>query len=183
MNTLLNSMLTKYKGKLPEAYITAIVDLAENDIDRRFLNDSDVHASLLIDCMIGESVETDEIRIYSGTLRAECFEDVLRASKNHKIRILVEEYPKAIKVLESLSLGPTDMTHIELLSVAEKSNNHFYTVGEKHFRFETNHERASAVANFNEPETVAKLNARFDEMWESAKLVQAASTQAVSTHP
>ena len=159
---------------MPEAYITAIVDSAENNIDRRFLIDSDVHVSLLIDCIIAESVETDEICIYNDTLQNKCFEDIIRASKNHKIRILVEEYQKGIKVLESLSLDITDMAHIELLQTDKKGNNYFYTVGEKHFRFETEYERSSVV-NFNEPETVAKLKARFNNMWESAKLVQAAS--------
>jgi len=166
MTILSETLLTKYRGRLPEDYILAIAGLAENAEPRRFLNDSDVHAELLIECMVGGAIEANEVRIYSGGLKKKCYFDPLNLTHSRMIRILVDD----LKVGESVinSLTETQRKKISIRHVAKKFPHHFFTVGDQSFRYELDHRKASAIANFNEPDTTAKLNARFDSMWEAA---------------
>jgi hypothetical protein len=177
MSAFSETLMAKYKSKLPKDYIAAIADLAENRTSRRFLNDSDVHAQLLIECMIGGASADDAINIYSGELKKSCYLDILKATKGN-VRILVDNFQAAQSVINELDLSQND--RIKILPVAEKASNHFYTVGNHSFRYELDHNLATAVANFYEPETAEKLNLLFDNMWTLAeakghKVAQAAA--------
>lgn len=164
MSKLSEALLEKYKGRLPDEYIIAIADMAEGHEDRRFLNDSQAHAALLIDSMIVRAKTTGETRIYSGSLKAECFKEVLM-SGSQKIRILVDNMDAAQKTIESM--GKLD-DRVQILPVVKKWTNHFFTMGDS-FRYELDDGKAAAVANFNEPAIVKKLNERFDTMWLAAE--------------
>lgn len=160
-------LLNKYKGKLPKDYILAIAELAENHTNRRFLNDSYFHAQLLIECMIGRATVADETRIYSGALKAECYKEILNAG-SQKVRILVDDFDAAQETIKALN---QQNGRITILPVATKGNNHFFTMGDS-FRYELDDGKAAAVANFNEPDMVAKLNARFEAMWKAAEVIK-----------
>jgi hypothetical protein len=164
MSELSDALLKKYRDKLPEEYIVAIANMAEGHINRRFLNDSKDHASLLIDSMIVRSKTDDEVRIYSGSLRADCFREVL-LSGNQKIRILVDDMSAAQSAIDGIN---KQNNNIKILPAAQKWTNHFFTVGDS-FRYELDDGKAAASANFNEPAIVEKLNARFDAMWLAAE--------------
>lgn len=164
MSELSEALLKKYKGRLQDEYILAIADMAEGHVNRRFLNDSQVHAGLLIDSMIVRAKTTGETRIYSGSLKAECFKEVL-TSGSQKIRILVDNMDAAQKTIGSI--GKLDK-RVQILPVVKKWTNHFFTMGDS-FRYELDDGKAAAVANFNEPTIVGKLNDRFDAMWLAAE--------------
>lgn len=164
MSTLSKQLLQKYKNRLSAEYILAIAEMAEGHIDRRFLNDSQAHAALLIDSMILRATSDGETRIYSGCLNAECFNEVLKSGRQ-KIRILVDnidDVPESIKNTIARSSG-----RVEMLQVAKKWTNHFFTMGDS-YRYELDDGKAAAVANFNEPAIVINLNKRFDVMWQAA---------------
>lgn len=160
MSELSDALLNKYRGRLPDEYIIAIAEMAEGHVNRRFLNDSQAHAGLLIDSMIVRAKTTGETRIYSGSLKAACFKEVLK-SGNQKIRILVDNMDEAQKTIGSM--GKID-DRVQILPVVKKWTNHFFTMGDS-FRYELDDGKAAAVANFNEPTIVSKLNERFDAMW------------------
>lgn len=175
MNEISTNLLRKYKD-LPADYVLAIAALADKHENRRFLNDSDLHAQLLIECMIGNALADDEVRIYSGALK--CFPDALNSTQSNSVRVLVDDYNEAKAIVEQLS-GP-QKNKITIFQVAKKQNNHFFTVGGRAFRYEMDHGKATALANFNEPTVVSNMNVRFDEMWAAAEATsQTEDAQAV----
>lgn len=149
---------------LPQEYIDAVTKLSEEKTNRRFLNDSGEHAKLLIDLMIGKSKPGEEVSIYSGELKACCFGDALKTAQGD-IRVLLDD-EAGLSVISSL---PEDVKkRVEYRLVNNKDQSHFFIAGTA-MRFERNHDDATAVANFNEPEDKLNiLRARFEQMWESA---------------
>lgn len=181
MNQTVDALIEKYSdgklpNRLPKDYVVAIVDFAEKHVDRRFLNDSNLHAQLLVECMIGNAAESDVVRIYTGELKAECYKSILEATSSRDIRILADDIDAVNLVIKDIDHGSRK---IEALPIAEKIANHFYTVGNRSFRFEIDHGVATAIANFNEPKTVEKLTSRFDAMWKAAQ-EKLQSTEAAS---
>lgn len=149
---------------LPQEYIDAVTKLANDKTNRRFLNDSGEHAKLLIDLMIGKSKQGEQVIIYSGELKANCFGDALKTAKGD-IRILLDDNA-GFSVIKNL---PEDVQkRIQVKLVEQKDQSHFFISGTA-MRFERNHNDATAVANFNEPEEkLTILRSRFEQMWESA---------------
>lgn len=162
----IDELLKKYSD-LPHDYVKAIFDYSINSVNRRFLNDSGIHAKLLIEVMLDSGKPDDEIRIYSGSLNADCYPDALSHTESTKIKILVDDIAAGEIVLNKLD--PSVMKKIEIRKSGDKDHtNHFYTVGQKCFRYELDHGKATAIANFNEPTSASTLNDRFDKMWSNA---------------
>ncbi len=152
-----------------QEYRDAVTELATKKVNRRFLNDSGEHATLLIELMIGKAGPDDDVLIYSGELMGGCYRKALEESGSNSIRILTDA-AKARTVIDALPEGVRKcITHL-IIDKADQGN-HFFVVGSA-FRWELDHSVGSAVANFNEPETPNKLRARFEDMWKRAdKLV------------
>lgn len=146
-----------------EEYRDAVTQLAINKEERRFLNDSCDHAKLLAELMIGKSLSDDKVEIYSGELGRNCFTDALLSSKA-SIRILLDSN-NGVAVINGLPDEVRD--RIEFRLVNAPCANHFFVSGNS-FRYEKDHCDSTAVANFNEPETVTKLSNLFNIMWEQA---------------
>lgn len=148
-----------------DEYRDAVTKLADNKTDRRFLNDSGEHATLLANLMIGRSQADDEVLIYSGELVPAYFENALISAKG-KIRILVDD-KKGLSVIDNLPKDVRSKIQIKQIS-AEKDSNHFFVSG-KAMRYELSHDKATAVANFNEPDSqIQKLKTTFNKMWDCA---------------
>jgi hypothetical protein len=146
-------------------YRKAVTELAEKNENRRFLNDSRDHAKLLIDLMVGRSQENDEVLIYSGELKTECFGDSFQNAKG-KIRVVLDS-AKGLEVIAALP--PALRNRIEPRILKEPDGNHFLVAG-RAMRFELSHDDATAVANFNEPESeLQKLRDRFSRLWDLAE--------------
>lgn len=154
-------------GAVTPEYRKAVTELAEKKENRRFLNDSSDHAKLLIELMVGRAQESDEVIIYSGSLKAECFDESLRATAA-TIRILLDD-AKGIDVIDALP--PDVRSRVQVRVVRTKDGNHFFVAGSA-VRYELSHDDATAVANFNEPPAeLQKLRERFERMWKDAAAV------------
>jgi hypothetical protein len=141
-------------------YLQAVTNLADKEVNRRFLNDSSAHAKLLACLMIGRTKVGEDALIYSGGLGKGVFDDAFKDAQG-SIRVLLDS-GEGIEIIKSL---PDEVKRrIEVKKTAKASKNHFFVAGNS-FRYELNHDSATAVANFNEPETVAKLQTLFNTMW------------------
>lgn len=149
--------------KLTPEYEAAVTALADHKENRRFLNDSCAHAKLLANLMVGRAKAGDETLIYSGELGKDCFKDALISSKGRVRVVLDSKDGKAL--IDSLPVAVKD--RVELRLATTKGEHHFF-VSNNSFRYETDDNDSTAVANFNEPETVAKLKALFELMWGTA---------------
>lgn len=156
--------ISKDTQQMMEEYRKAVTALADTKENRRFLNDSCEHAKDLANLMVGRAQSDDESLIYSGELGKGCFNDALTTSKG-KIRILLDDR-KGIAVVKSLPKGVQDRIEVRIVEQQPRGN-HFFVSGQS-FRYETDHVDSTAVANFNEPDTVEKLTLLFDDMWGQA---------------
>jgi hypothetical protein len=152
--------------EIPRDYIEELIKLGENCEAHKFLIEHERYTELLVDCMIGAAQEDDEICIYSGTLTSKCYKDALNTTLSRRIRILVDTLPEAKATIDSLA--PSQRDKIKYCPVGLTKSDHFFTVGSSWFRYELNHGKTRAMANFGDSETVTALNARFDGMWAEA---------------
>lgn len=171
----MNGELTKEMPK-PEAevakpvrvtpeYEAAVTKFANEHKNQKFLNDSHNHASLLADLMIGRTNEQDDVLIYSKSLPSSCFGDALAHSKSRNIRIILED-ESGVEEINKLSVENKERIEFRLLKIADGA--HFWIAGDS-FRLEINHDKAKAVANFNDPEAIQILETRFEKLWASAE--------------
>lgn len=145
------------------------ISRAEKRIASRILNDSLEHANILIETMIGYAAPEDEIRIYSGHLPESSFAEHLKSAKARKILIALDDPTK----VQWLSKLPSDvLAKIEVRRIVKERPNHFFCVSSGAFRFEVDAASYRAEANFNEPETVKKLESAFDGYWADAAPVE-----------
>ncbi|MDP2382446.1 MAG: hypothetical protein Q8N00_06555 [Nitrospirota bacterium] len=149
------------ESKVTPEYREAVIKMADEHRNERFLNDSPEHAKLLADLMIGRAEEADEVSIYSKSLPMFCYADALRNCKSQNIRVILDDASGRAELPEDLS----SRMKIRILDIADGA--HFFTAKDS-FRLEMDHEKAKAVANFNEPEAVQKLRSRFEHLWASA---------------
>lgn len=155
-----------YQGVTKE-YFKAVVAAKAGSINKRFLNDSLSHAKLLADLMIGEASTDDDVRIYSGALSRECYDEALRSSKAKSIHILVDDANAAQINLKKIR---KDIDSNICVRVYDQKTHypHFFVAGNS-FRLELSCEDATAVANFNDQSEVRdKLTDTFDLLWKTA---------------
>ncbi len=150
--------------KVTPEYRAAITTWANERNTQRFLNDSCDHAQLLASLMIGRADKNDDVLIYSEKLPSSCFFEALSSSKSSNIRIVVENATG----LEEIKKLPQDIQNRVACRLAKAADGaHFWIAGDA-FRLELNHDKATAVASFNDPEAIAKLRSRFERLWTSA---------------
>lgn len=149
--------------QVTQEYREAVTALADNQEDRRFLNDSRAHAKLLAELMIGRATEDTETCIYSGSLGKGCFAEALSSSEG-TIRVLLDS-KEGLDITNALDELVRNRLKVKIAELPH--SNHFFISGNS-FRYEKDHNDATAIANFNEPETVKKLKALFDSMWSAA---------------
>lgn len=150
-------MMEKLKRRgLKQEYIDEITGLADANENRRFLNDSTVHADLLIRLMVGRA-QTGTL-IYTGSLPEESYREALAVAQG-RIRILADDEDGAAWVREAFP------DKVELQAPKQPIGDHFFVVDGRSFRLELDHGKATALANFNEPDVCEKLTKRFERAW------------------
>ena len=159
--------MEKYNG-VPREYIEAVTALADNKTNKRFLNDSSAHARLLADLMIGRG-NSDSL-IYSKNLPISCYRDAILEAVNakKKVKVLVEE---SIDNLSWKKTIPNFETFIDIKKITPSfigQINHFFVSGHA-FRYEKDHDQATAISNFNEPSVAASLKDSFMFMWNASE--------------
>lgn len=159
----------RYRG-VSEEYFNAVVAAKANGIDKRFLNDSLSHAKLLADLMIGEANTEDDVRIYSGSLSRDCYDEALRSSKAKSVHVLVDADKAEAAKANYDRIGVAGNPKIKVRVYDQKAHySHFFVSGHS-FRLELSDKDATAVANFNDQsEVLGKLSGTFDAMWNKSK--------------
>jgi hypothetical protein len=154
--------------KVTDEYKATVLALATAKTDKRFLNDSSNHATLLIELMFDNAIDEDII-IYSGALPSSCFTASLKKTKAKTIRVVLDD----AMGLDVISALPTEVQQRITARVIPSEfkgvrGNHFYIAGNA-IRYELNHDEATAVANFNEPiANLAPTKERFETLWAAA---------------
>lgn len=148
--------------KVTPEYEAAVTKYADEHKNQRFLNDSHSHANLLANLMIGRTSECDDVLIYSKSLPSSCFGDALSNSKSKNIRIILDDASGRERI-EALPQNQ-DRFQVRVLNTIDGA--HFWVAGDS-FRLEIDHDNAKAIANFNDPEAIKILRARFENLWSS----------------
>jgi len=162
------------------AYKKVVGRLAKGQICQQIPNEHPMHAAALIETMF-DNAEKD-VRIFTGKLAKATYDqpDLVAAAARFlerpgaRLRILVQRQlthadlqDRALlaKLNESVKLEIKQATG----SYAESDANHFAVMDERGFRFELEHSKSEAVANFNEPRIARELIAAFDTAFSMGK--------------
>lgn len=156
---------------------------ARTRVDKRLPCGMPIHAAVLIEMMFETALS--EMRIYAKDLSelVFCRPEVLQAAVNFaakphtSLKILLEKKPcenwadthPLIKALK----GRDIYGEIEVLfaagNYAEGDAEHFAVLDKRGFRFEFDHYKCKAVANFNDPDIAKNLASTFDKAFLLAK--------------
>lgn len=144
-------------------YEDAVRFIENNNVNRRFLNNTYEHVRLVVELMIGRMMDGDEVLIYTSTLPA--FYEVALRNPKCKLRILVDNIHgmNAVRILRS-----EVSCRIDCRFVSAPEGKYFMSGGSAYRMVVDNDNEFIAVSNFNEPEAVQRLRSRFDRMWECA---------------
>ena len=137
-----------------------------NQTNKRFYNDNKDCAKFLINLMIGTA--EDNVYIYSGNLPEYYYGQAFKSTNAKTINILVDNDTDVNWVNEYKNKNKK----IKYTKLKESTNtpNHFFLVDKKSFRYETNKKVGTAIANFNEEETVSKGIRLFNKLREESKV-------------
>jgi hypothetical protein len=161
-------------------YKKVVGRLARGKICQQIPNEHPMHAAALIETMF-DNAEKD-VRIFTGKLAKATYDqpDLVAAAARFlerpgaRLRILVQrqltradlqDRAMIAKIHESPKLEIRQATG----SYAESDANHFAVMDEHGFRFELEHSKSEAVANFNEPRIARELIAAFDSAFAMGK--------------
>lgn len=154
-----------------EEYTAAAKNRARGRIAQRIRNDSKAHANVLIETMIGlMPTPEDSVGIYSQSLPRDSYEKALRETNSGKVTILVDD-PSNLSWLNELPAEQQGKIKVHKISKAR--SNHFLFVSSGAFRFEVDHGKATAEANFNEMPVVEMLT----------KTIESYSQDAIEVFP
>ena len=144
----------------PMSYEDAVRFIANNNVNRRFLNDANEHTKLVVELMVDHIKDGDEVLIFTSTLPA--FYDVALQNPKCKFRIIVDNID-GLNAVRTLRSEVSRRIDCRFVSVPE--GKHFISLGSA-YRMTVDHDSESlAVSNFNEPEAVQRLQSRFERMW------------------
>lgn len=153
-------------GELSRDYRKAVMKLADDKVDQRFLGASGDHAKFVAELILEHSTEASEVLIYSRALKDAFYEEVLRFSKCY-IRVVLDD-KEGIQVIKRL---PQDVQNRVLVQFTHTPKGAHFLLLNNAVRFELKGDESFAICNFNESdETIKKLSNRFEELWKNAEL-------------
>lgn len=163
--------------KKQKEYYETIDRCAKEEIDLTIYNSDPKHASYLLKTLFSRA--KSEVCIYTGGLSETVFADqplinkaveFLKDNVSHKIQIAFQEKDSKDKIFGNvfvkaiISEGPLK-DRLELWQASEYFSdvtNHFTVMDRKAFRYETDHEKKTAVANFGDKESAKSLFDMFE---------------------
>lgn len=174
----ISGLLMKNSDK---SYEDILDELASKRVNQRISNGAPQNAIALLTTMF--MYASDHIRIYSGHLDKSvyCDNKLIEAIRNfllvskHSVSILVQrpiDQPETHPVLVLAREMADCESHGSLVIRNAEGNysgagiEHFTVMDGTGFRYEFDHEKKSAVANFNEPKTAGILASTFDTAFE-----------------
>lgn len=170
-----------------EQYRELVDHLAKAKINKRFSNGLPEHAAIVLEAAFKYAQHS--IRIYSGALHQAVYDQpplinaaarFLRSSNAASLMILLQQRVaesslrdrEFFRVLADRPRGCGDLAVGFANGVyATDEAKHFCVIDDCGYRFELNHARMEAIANFNEPEIAGKLIGVFDRVMAEAEHV------------
>ncbi|MFZ3043690.1 MAG: hypothetical protein WA058_01100 [Minisyncoccia bacterium] len=167
-HSFFNALFTPNPEKgTPSEWYYEVQKWAERRVNERFLTDSNDQAFWTVFLMISHVREEDTVLIYSRALEHHFFLQALCQSKCH-IDIILDDV-RGVEVIAALP--QSFLSRIEWRISSSACGRHFLVAGDS-FRYDGDDQSDElyAICNFNEPETVQKLRARFKDIWGNALL-------------
>lgn len=170
-------------------YRKIIQHLAAEKINRRIPNGKPAHAAILLEAMFTKADR--DMRIFSRSLDESTYDnaDLIDAAQRFlsrpatRLRILLQNridvsalksHP-LIKALSEMTAALTT-AHEQKLQIrfaegaySKDSAKHLAVMDDLGFRFEVDHDKTQAIANFNEPRVASELATAFDRAFMMAK--------------
>lgn len=164
------------------SYRQLIEQLAQGGINHRIPNSIPAHAAVLLETMFRHARE--EIRIFTGEMRPAVYGDsgLMDAARRFLLRpgaclrILLQtareeawlkEQPIVRACLAHAQPGALDIRCANGVYATPVAK-HFAVMDDRGYRFELNHDKTQAIANFNEPDAARKLVSAFDRAFAMA---------------
>ena len=164
-------------------YGDLIERLAAQKLNQRISNGVPAHAAILLETMFRHAEE--EIRIYTGKLDGDTYAApaLIREAKRFLrrpgtcLRVLLQErrtveWAKEQPFIKQLLDTPPGLGTFEVRCArgiyATDKAKHFSVMDGTGYRFEVDHAKTRAVANFNEPEVARDFSSAFDRAYEIA---------------
>lgn len=165
---------------LEEAYRRLVEDLAKDRTDRRIPNGEPGHARILVTEMLKNAEEG--VRVFSGSFNKEVYGEprLLEAAcsmlrRGKRLKVLIQNDDELALHPLVAALANEKREHRSLVefkkargTYAAADAKHFAVMDGAAFRFEVNHEKCHAVANFNEPDVALVLRKTFESAFEKA---------------
>lgn len=165
-------------------YREIIEKFARERINKRVSNGAPAHASVLLETMFKHAVA--EMRIFTKELNGSVFgeQHMIDAATRFlgkpysSMKILLQEgkdeaWAKDHPLFKAIAKMGEPHGKVEVVnasgSYAENDANHFAVMDNDGYRFEFDHEKCKAVANFNEPKVAKDLISAFDKAFELSK--------------
>lgn len=163
-NVVSNIRPDNYSYQIPneENYIAALLTYMYKRQDHYFLNDSIGHATLLADMMIGAAEKY--VLIYTGSFNEQCYKYAVdNLPDSVKVRVLFQDNSAKRWWTNNQNI----IAHNTSIPLSLNGNeiNHFFVVDGKAFRYEIDHLKSTASANFSQPEVCEGLTSIFSEAW------------------
>ena len=157
-------------------YRTIIQRFAKDRVNARVPNGLPMHASTLLECMFENAAA--EMRIYSGKLIQDVYsgDGIVKAAAKFlgrpyaSLRILLQSPADRSELanhpllagLSNITPRGSVIVRNAVGSYAKEEANHFAVMDNDGFRYELDHGKCEAIANFNEPDTAKILVQAFD---------------------
>lgn len=165
-------------------YRKLIEDLASKCVNQRVSNGQPLHAGVLLETMLKRARAC--VSIFSGNLAPAAYDQpgVVEAASQFmqrggaKLRILLQETQSRDSLMERSLVRSLDQIKTKARGTLEikcakgvystKKAHHFAVMDDHAYRFEVDHEKMQAFANFNEPKVAKDLLAAFDQAFSMA---------------
>ncbi len=159
-------------------YRQLIEELARKSMNQRVSNGQPQHAAILLETMLKRARES--VRIFTGELSPEAYdapglvEAALQFVGKHgsRLRILLQERHTREWTMGRPLVKSVDVNKANLCGTLEvrcatgayagPAAHHFAVMDEQGYRFEHDHSKMRATANFNEPKVARSLITAFD---------------------
>lgn len=152
---------------VPDGYRLDITRIANAEVNRRFLNDGNNFAKIVVWLMIRRNLPPDEVLIYSKALTPSFYAEIMRATAllDSKIRFrIVLDEKDGVNVINNL---PEEVQkRIDFRIIDSHLGAHFL-VTRCAYRYELIEcpNELLVVCNFNEPESALRLRNNFEKLW------------------
>jgi len=150
-----------------DSFIRLVQDAQALQLNKNINNAAIDHALILSEYLLKEAAERKkDIKIVSGSLRNEFYNDLYKKTEQYLEIIKKNQTKIDIIILSKEQTHENNLAENKFANFIKKELEkssikfcndikfpHFFLVGDRSYRYETNHKETKAVANFNNKET------------------------------